>query len=648
MKLATYSPEVSRLRRVAKACAAGELSRSEYRDVRRKVIVGMTGEGALDEATRPRFLEETTVRRAIPLYRSTESAKRQPMLWFLLFCLLLVGLSVPAVGWGQVIPPVAERVKSGGDRYQVDSVVWSQSEELFNQDEVGRLLEDGLQELTQEGAQGQHGFSASELEEVGRFLNAIGVHDERTQLSVEDLEDLKALVAVQKNRRGLNVNQIERLAGRLQDYVRAQGYPLAIAYVPSQTIHDRTVQLEVTLGTVSDVLIADSSSGLSGDQGLAVANQLAVLKGKPVARAEVETQLNILNRNPAYSVQAGFRPGQSVGDTEVNVHVRREQDHQFAVQIDNHGVEDVGEERITLTAGHSDLVRSGDRLSVALNSSVESDGQQYGGLRYTTQGFDRTIESSLAYADVSLGGGRSADGLLFDSEVIDTRLFTRQRRSEFVYRAGWHDVDAEQSGTETTWFVGAGWQGHRLWDVQKIALNAEVGLRTGGVSQDDTNVDDRFWRIDGNAFAWMPIDVPKVSSDARLVMHTRWQWTTDDLSATQRFSASSARHNSGLPVGSLLTDSAVELGVAVRIPQKLGPNLGHWSLGLDTMFGEDNGSGAWQHLTTFAINLEADIYRDDSGVVSSTLKLGYPLSHKSNGVLDDDGAQVYWSLKYAR
>ena len=66
------------------------------------------------------------------------------------------------------------------------------------------------------------------------------------------------------------------------------------------------------------------------------------------------------------------------------------------------------------------------------------------------------------------------------------------------------------------------------------------------------------------------------------------------------------------------------------------------------MFGEDNGVGAWQHLTTFALNLEADLYRDDSGVVSSALKLGYPLSHKSNGVLDDDGAQVFWSLNYAR
>ena len=38
MKLLQLSPEVTRLRRVARACAAGELSRIEYRQARREVI----------------------------------------------------------------------------------------------------------------------------------------------------------------------------------------------------------------------------------------------------------------------------------------------------------------------------------------------------------------------------------------------------------------------------------------------------------------------------------------------------------------------------------------------------------------------------------------------------------------------------------
>ena len=36
MRLASFTPEVTRLRRIAKACAAGELSRSAYRDARQE------------------------------------------------------------------------------------------------------------------------------------------------------------------------------------------------------------------------------------------------------------------------------------------------------------------------------------------------------------------------------------------------------------------------------------------------------------------------------------------------------------------------------------------------------------------------------------------------------------------------------------
>ena len=649
MRLASYSPEVSRLRRVAKACAAGELTRTEYREVRRRVLVTMTGEGDSDEQTRPRFLEETTVRRAIPLARTAVANKRQPWLWFLLSCLLMIGLSLPAVSLGQTVPPLAEREAQAKQRYQVESVVWQPTDDTpaLEQAEIEQVLQDALHDVQTIDERGRHGFSSSELEEVGRFLNAIGVHDDKTRLTIEDLEDLKALVALQKSKRGLGFAQLDNIAAALQAWVRAQGYPLARAYVPSQDIVDGELRLAVAVGVVSDVLIADSSSGLNETQGQGLTDRLSALVGEPVRRADVETRLNVLNRNPAYSVQAGFQPGDEVGSTELKVHVRREQDWRMRVQIDNHGIEDVGEERLSFSAGRSDVLRAGDRLDLALNTSLASDGQEFGGLSYATHVLERTVHSSLAYADVSVGDGLAADGLLFDTEIVDTRLFTRKKRTELSYLAGWHDVNG-QDDAQTAWYLGTEWRGHRLWDQQKISLSHELGIRVGGLSDNDTSADDQFWRLDGELLAWTPFRLPRLASDARFIMRSRWQWTTDQLAATQRFSATSPYTNPGLPVGSLLTDSAIELGVGLRLPHSLGQTNGHWMLGVDTLFGEDNATSTWQHLTTFALGMETDLLKNDAGTLTSALKVGYPLSHKSNGELDDDGAQIFWSLRYAR
>ena len=111
MKLLQLSPEVTRLRRIARACAAGELSRSEYRRARREVIdkfAEHSREG--DEVTVRRDNLDITRRRTSAPAAPAEMAQRQNWsLWALFVALIGAALLVPLWSQAAVIPAASER-----------------------------------------------------------------------------------------------------------------------------------------------------------------------------------------------------------------------------------------------------------------------------------------------------------------------------------------------------------------------------------------------------------------------------------------------------------------------------------------------------------------------------------------------------------
>ena len=106
MSLMKLSPETVRLRRIAKAFAAGEFSEEEYRLARREVIVNFVPMAMDDDDTQPRQpVAEVEFERR----RAADGPKRR--LWVLM--LLALGVLLAAVGSfavaAPVIPALAER-----------------------------------------------------------------------------------------------------------------------------------------------------------------------------------------------------------------------------------------------------------------------------------------------------------------------------------------------------------------------------------------------------------------------------------------------------------------------------------------------------------------------------------------------------------
>ncbi len=651
MSLLQLSPEATRLRRIAKACAAGELTRTQYRQARREVIgkfAASLGEG--DEDTVPRYDLDVTQRRAtLPATESIHVVQRQnwPM-WMLLIALVFAALLAPLFSQAaDVIPAVRERDPNPATapRYPIDQVQWdtpavvSESVAAQAQD----FLDQQLQAAKQQNAPQAHGFSADELEEIGRYLNAVGVHDDNAQLTRADVEDLNALIQSQKERRGVALTQLEDMADALQLWVRDRGFPLARAYLPAQTVQQGSVQLQVQLGVLEQVQMADSNS----NDMLAIKASMEDLLGQPVRRDVVETRLNNLNRTPGLHVEASFVPGEQVGATQMVLQVKQQQRFTGAVMVDNYGVEDLGEERLALQGQWNNPRGVGDALAVRAFTTIDPADHQYAEVSYNTPVLNGRLAAAgqLSFADISLGKGvpLDGDGVLFDVELTDTALFTRTQRREWYYKAGLHDLDWDQVPDQRTWLLGAGLKGHRLWDARKLALSGFVEGLFGGVDDERPGQDSKFWRLRAGFNAWSPLDLPLLSIRSQLVLDVQWQLANDLLPPTLRFGATGPYANKGFAQASTLLDQGVGVTGALRFDAPVG----QWWMFVDTTYGEQEGElQRWRALTSAGLGWEGQLLETAAGRLSSRVTLGYPLVHKGTQGLEDDGTQLYWSLRF--
>ncbi len=102
MSLLKLTPESERLRRIAKAHAAGEISRGEFRRIRSSVIDGFgdPSQGDFGEATQPRwFASESTTQRFQPAAERAVAAEPDRSVYTLVgFAVLLIVVAAVLAG----------------------------------------------------------------------------------------------------------------------------------------------------------------------------------------------------------------------------------------------------------------------------------------------------------------------------------------------------------------------------------------------------------------------------------------------------------------------------------------------------------------------------------------------------------------------
>ncbi len=647
MSLMKLSPETVRLRRVAKAHALGEFSMAEYRQARREVIDNFEPHQPDEDDTQPRL--EVTPQNGGAVDVELRSVRAGPSRWLVLLLALVAVVAATRLfaAEGVWIPTAAERDPNPATspRLPIVSVTLADVSALgelsLTEPELQAVIDGKLDEIRRRNQPGNHGFTAAELSEIGRFLNALGVHQAGSELTAEDAADLSALLADQKSRRGISIVELEEVAAAVQAHIREAGYFLAIAYVPAQTVQDGHVDIGFLPGVLGDVQVAGAPEKLS--------RRFDDLIGRPVTRREINTRLYALNQAPGFSARASFEPGTDVGETRLNLDVLEQRALHGSVMMDNYGDDYTGRHRLVINGDLINPAGRGDVLSFNLTTAIDPDNQLLGYLEYTTPvGSRRQLRGRLARNTFSTGGTDAVDGdgWLFDA-VLESYLY-RDRLTGLSWElgVGRHDLSwetIERSVDQSVTLVSGALNARRVWDGSKIATDLRLYADAGRIDGDTFAGQDRgFWDVGIGLSGWHPFDVGFLPGRQKAFIELTGQLANTQLPSTRRLALGGAAAARGFERDIYLADQALLLRGELRTPLALG----ELALFADAAYGRVRNelTPGWAYLADLGIAWEV---RFGAHFLSS-VSWATPITAKGEGGLSDEGDMLFWSLRYIR
>lgn len=219
-----------------------------------------------------------------------------------------------------------------------------------------------------------------------------------------DTATLHALVADQEGK-SLTLAQLEELASRITQHYQAQGFPLARAIIPAQTVADGAVTMQVVEARYGKIQLKNSSPVSNS---MLDATLSALKKGQPVSENELDRALLLLSDIPEVDVNAVLKPGEEVGTSDLQVDTAQKPSKAGVISIDNYGNRYVGRARLSFAGALLNPFHHGDTLSANLVTAGER--MSYGSVAYDTLLNGQGTHAGGAYSMVhyKLGGSVTA------------------------------------------------------------------------------------------------------------------------------------------------------------------------------------------------------------------------------------------------
>lgn len=210
---------------------------------------------------------------------------------------------------------------------------------------------------------------------------------------------------------------LRHLANEVSRFYRDHGYPFARALLPAQSLDDGVLQIQVIEGRYGRV-DADSDDAELAAAARPYLAPLAI--GELIESAALERQMLLLGDLPGVAVTPVMRPGDEVGQGDLEVRVNEAERMTLQVGADNHGSRYSGEYRGRVDVAGRRLLRVGDELSLsALYSNEET---WLGSLRYALPLGASGLRGALGYAHTDYSLGRGFEGYRGTAEVYSAEL----------------------------------------------------------------------------------------------------------------------------------------------------------------------------------------------------------------------------------
>jgi len=251
----------------------------------------------------------------------------------------------------------------------------------------------------------QHEPPKSDLEKAIASPQPVEIDNKKIRVNAlkvvgQTLYDEEFLIRVTEFNPGsnLSITDLRLMTEKVANHFHRNGYFLAQAYLPTQTIKDGVITIIVIVGEYGSVTIHNQSN-LSNSLAASLMN--GINSGNVIESGPLETRLLLLSDLPGVRVSSILVPGTAPGTSDLNIELTPGAFITGSVEADNAGLPATGTNRLGASINLNNLAGLGDVASLRILSS--GPGMTYGRASYQLEVDRATLGLSYTHIDYSLG-----------------------------------------------------------------------------------------------------------------------------------------------------------------------------------------------------------------------------------------------------
>ncbi len=373
----------------------------------------------------------------------------------------------------------------------------------------------------------------------------------------------------------LTLEDLEVVTERITRHYRDQGYLVARAYLPEQTIRDGIVEIAVLEGRIGQVILKNSSR-LSEHQAQTWTGKIN--PGTIVHEPELERTLILLNNTPGISAaNAALQPGASVGLSDLVLSLQPGPFISGEIDASNYGNRYTGAYLVGGTFNLNSPLHIGDQLTTRVQ--VSNERLYYGRLGYRVPIGASGLIAGGAWSDSRYHLGRNfavlnANGDARIGSIFATFPFVRSRTFNitgamaFDQKSLQDRIDATATGVrKKIKLVTTGVSGDGQWG--DSGYNFSIGYTAGNLdiqTPDAATIDATTARSNGRygKLTYTASGMFPIAGAWSLLAAISGQHANKNLDSSEKFSLGGAEGVRAYPQGEAAADEGYLATTALR------------------------------------------------------------------------------------
>lgn len=270
------------------------------------------------------------------------------------------------------------------------------------------------------------------------------IHVEKISIIGQNLYSEEVLQPLIKDAYGkdLTLGELETYARRVTQYFREQGYLVARAVIPAQTIENGKVTVTVLVGQYGKIQIENHSAL---QQSAAERSLKPLQSGGYIQKDTLERVLLLLSDTDGIQSKATLIAGVAPGTSDLVVTLTDTAKTTGQVYIDNHGNRYTGENRLGFNYTVHNLSGQGDNVAIGIIGAKNTDDYSIN-YQLPTGGQGAKLGIGYSRSHYTLGdtfADLDASGIAETTSIYESFAWTRSRDFNLTGRIGFERKELE-------------------------------------------------------------------------------------------------------------------------------------------------------------------------------------------------------------